>query len=196
MSCYLQNSTSKVDSILAENSGKSLDELVADKKINNDQKAQALKKPSLQANVAQVEEQIAHYKQFANYYEERLASQKAELEKAHKEELASVQKTHKEELESIQKNTVGKATETNEKGLRRQFLTLSKFLCAAAAMRRSGDESSSDSHAFEGVLYQVYGGSQEAVTSMLKLINGVDEKIVGVEGSELEITCKEPFLPS
>lgn len=154
-----------------------------------------MKKPSLQANVAQIEEQIAHYKQFANYYEERLASQKAELEKAHKEELASIQKTHKE-LESTQKNNVGKATETNEKGLRRQLLTLSKFLCAAAAMRRSGDETSNDSHAFEGVLYQVYGGSQEAVTSMLKLINGVDEKIVSVEGSELGITCKEPSLPS
>lgn len=57
-------------------------------------------------------------------------------------------------------------------------------------MRRSGDETSADSHAFEGVLYQVYGGSQEAVSSMIKLVEGADEKIVSVEGAELDITCE------
>jgi hypothetical protein len=58
-------------------------------------------------------------------------------------------------------------------------------------MRRSGDETSPESRAFEGVLYQVYGGSQDAVSSMLKLIDGVDEKVASVEGETLEVTCKE-----
>lgn len=153
-----------------------------EKKINNDQKAQALKKPALQANVAQIEEQIIQYKQFAASYEERLVSQKTELEKAHKEEVASVRE-----------KAVAEADYASKDGLRKQLLSLSKFLCAAAAMRRSGDETSSDSHAFEGVLYQVYGGSQDAVTSMIKLVEGVDEKIVSVEGTELDITCKALF---
>ena len=47
----------KVDSIIAENPGVSLDDLVASRKINNDQKAQALKKPVLQVQLAQLEEQ-------------------------------------------------------------------------------------------------------------------------------------------
>lgn len=47
-----------MDAIIAENPDKSLDDLIEEKKINNDQKAQVLKKPSLQATVAQTEEQI------------------------------------------------------------------------------------------------------------------------------------------
>lgn len=176
----LQNATSKVDSIIAENPGKSLDELVADKKINNDQKTQALKKPALQANVAQIEEQIAHYKEFAAYYEERLASQKDDLEKG-----------HKEELDSVREKAIAETSETNQKDLRRRLLTLSKFLLAAAEVRRSGDETSNDAQAFEAVLYQVYTGSEDAVTNMLKLIDGVDEKITNLEGTALDVTCKE-----
>ncbi|KAJ9300890.1 hypothetical protein DTO271G3_2054 [Paecilomyces variotii] len=171
------NSTSKVDSIIAENPGKSLDELVAEKKINQDQKAQALKKPALQANVAQLEEQIAQYKQFASHYEERLANQKSSLEKV-----------HKEELDAVREKVLAEAAESNKKGFRDQLLVLSKFLRAAAAMRRAGDETSAESRAFEGVLFQVYGGTDEAVDSMLKLIEGVEENIISVEGEALEVS--------
>ncbi|CAI7670699.1 unnamed protein product [Penicillium manginii] len=171
------NATAKVDAILAENKGKSLDELVEEKKINNDQKAQALKKPALQASIAQIEEQIAHYKQIADQYEERLVSQKAALEKA-----------HQEELEAVRANAIADVTETNAKVLRQQLLTVSKFLCAAANSRRDGDAEALESRAFEGVLFQVYGGNQDAVSSMIKLINGADEKIQGVEGDLLDMS--------
>ncbi|CAK39749.1 uncharacterized protein BO96DRAFT_385000 [Aspergillus niger CBS 101883] len=171
------NATAKVDAIIAENPGKSLDELVAEKKINVDQKAQALKKPSLQAAVAQIEEQIAQFKSFAAYYEERLVSQKAELEKA-----------HKEQLEAVQKQATEAASGVRETELRQKLLNLSKFLCAAARVRNSGDETSNESRAFEGVLYQIYGGTQDAVSSMLKIIDGVDEKVVGVDSTLLDVT--------
>ena len=187
-SFLIQNATAKVDAIIAENPGKSLDDLVAEKKINVDQKAQALKKPSLQATIAQIEEQIAQFKDFAVYYEERLASQKADLEKA-----------HKEELEALQQQATAAATNAGQQELRQKLLNLSKFLCAAATVRRSGDETSSESRAFEGVLYQVYGGTQDAVTSMLKIIDGVDDKVVGVDGTTLEVTCEHSLrrpLPS
>ncbi|KAJ5661673.1 uncharacterized protein N7477_009289 [Penicillium maclennaniae] len=170
------NATAKTDAIIAENPGKSLDELVAEKKLNADQKAQALKKPALQAQVAQIEEQFSHYREFAAQYEERLASQKAALEKI-----------HHEELEAVRANAVADTTEATSRLLRQQLLTLTKFLCAAANSRRAGEESL-ESRALEGVLFQVYAGNQDAVNSMLKLINGADDKVPSVEGPDLEFT--------
>jgi hypothetical protein len=129
--------------------------------------------------VAQAEEQIAHYKQFASQYEERLTAQKAELTKA-----------HEEELEAVRGNAIADATETSKTALRQQLHTLTKFLCGAATLRRDGDANDTESQAFEGVLFQVYGGSQEAVNSMVKIIDGVDEKIATVEGNLLDFTCE------
>ncbi|EGC48111.1 conserved hypothetical protein [Histoplasma capsulatum var. duboisii H88] len=170
------NATSKVDNIIAENPNKSLDELVAEKKINADQKAQVLKKPSLQAAVFQIEEQINQYKQYGQYYEDRLSSQKIEIEKAHKDELKVLkEKVAAEILESV------------EKEFEQRLLVLSQFLRAAAAMRRSGDETSSDSRAFEGALFQVYGGTEEAVSAMVKLINGTDDIVPSVDAEPLDV---------
>ncbi|EEP78386.1 conserved hypothetical protein [Uncinocarpus reesii 1704] len=170
------NATAKVDAIVAENPGKSLDDLVAAKKINADQKAQILKKPGLQETVASIEEQLLQFKQYGAYYDDRLAKQKDELDKA-----------HKEELESIKQSIVAETMQAAEQDFKERLLVLSKFLRAAAAMRRSGDETSNDSRAFEGSLFQVYGGSEEAVDAMTKLINGADEKVPSVEGDLLEV---------
>ncbi|KAJ5364588.1 uncharacterized protein N7496_010301 [Penicillium cataractarum] len=179
------NATAKIDAIIAENQGKSLDDLVVEKKINADQKAQALKKPALQASIAQIEEQIGHYKQFAAQYEARLETQKAALDKA-----------HQEELEAVRANAIADATETSSRVLREQLLTLTKFLCAAANMRHAGETESLESRAFEGVLFQVYGGNKKAVDSMVKLVDGADEKVVGVEGDALELSYGDVKLAS
>lgn len=133
----------------------------------------------MQANIVQIEEQIAHYKQFAAHYEARLASQKAELDNA-----------HQKELDAFRERAVTEAVKASEKGFGERLLALSKFLCTAAVMRRSGDETSNEARAFEGVLYQVYGGSQEAVASMLKLMDGTEERVPSVEGGDLDITCE------
>ncbi|OJD20039.1 hypothetical protein AJ78_00055 [Emergomyces pasteurianus Ep9510] len=170
------NATSKVDSIIAENPNKSLDELVAEKKINADQKAQALKKPALQAVVSQIEEQINQYKQYGQYYENRLATQKIEIEKKHKDELVA-----------LKEKVVAETLESSEKEFEGRLLVLSQFLRAAAAMRRSGDETSSDSRAFEGALFQVYGGTEEAVSAMVKLINGADDIVPSVDAEPLDV---------
>jgi hypothetical protein len=174
-----QNATSKVDSIIAENPGKSLDELVTEKKINTDQKAQALKKPALQTHVAQLEEQIVQHKQLAAIYEEKLAVQKTTLEKA-----------HKEALEAARETIIAEIAESKKNESKDQLLILSRFLRAAAAMRHTGDETANENRAFEGVLFQVYGGTHEAVDSMLKLIEGVDEKVSSVESELLDVTCE------
>ncbi|KAI2698706.1 hypothetical protein CBS147332_8498 [Penicillium roqueforti] len=171
------NSLAKVDAIIAENPNKSLDELIEEKKINNDQKAQVLKKPSLQATVAQAEEQIGHYKQFAVQYEDRLAAQKAALVKA-----------HEAELEAVRNNAIADATEASKKALREHLYTVTKFLCAAAILRRDGDTITTESRAFEGVLFEVYAGNQSAVNSLLKIAEGADEKVNAVEGTTLDFT--------
>ncbi|KAJ6010572.1 hypothetical protein N7451_001984 [Penicillium sp. IBT 35674x] len=177
------NATAKIDSILAEHPGKSLDDLVEEKKINADQKAQALKKPSLQAAVTQIEEQLGHYKQFAAQYEEKIAIQKEALE----QQKAALDKIHQEELAAVRANALADATESTSRVLREKLLEVAKFLCAAANMRRAGDETP-EGVAFEAVLYQVYAGNQDAVTSMVKLIEGADEQIQGLEGETLDLT--------
>jgi polyhydroxyalkanoate synthesis regulator phasin len=176
-----KNATAKVDAIIAENPGKSLDELVAEGKINADQKAQALKKPAIQAAIAQTEEQLAHYNELAAIYEQRLASQKAELEEAHKQEVESLQ-------EKAAAAAAAEVPESPKEDIDQKLLSLSKFLSAVANLRHTGDGTSPKSRAFEGVLFQVYGGSLDAVASMKKLIDGVDEKISSVEGETLDIT--------
>ncbi|KAL2808168.1 hypothetical protein BJX63DRAFT_41498 [Aspergillus granulosus] len=178
-----RNATAKVDAIIADNPDKSLDQLVAEGKINADQKAQALKKPALQAAITQAEEQLAHYKELASVYEQRLASQKAELEEAHKQEVESLQ----EKVAAAAAAAV-EVPEPQKEDFDQQLLSLSKFLFTAANLRRAGDGSSPESRAFEGVLYQVYAGNLDAVASMRKLINGVDEKISSVEGETLDVT--------
>lgn len=154
-----------------------------EKVINVDQKAQALKKPSLQASIAQLEEQMRHYKEFGAQYEEKLISQKAALEK-----------THQEELEAVRANAIADATETTNRLLREQLLSVSKFLCAAANLRRdrevAGIEASIQDRAVEAVLFQVYAGNESAVTAMLKLIEGSQEKVPDIEEGVLELTCK------
>ncbi|KAJ0423864.1 hypothetical protein BJY00DRAFT_27676 [Aspergillus carlsbadensis] len=176
-----KNATAKVDAIIAENPGKSLDELVAENKINADQKAQALKKPAIQSAIAQTEEQLTHYNELAAIYEQRLASQRAELEEAHKQEMESLQ----------EKATTAKVPESPKEDIDQQLLSLSKFLSAAAALRHAGDDTSPKSRAFEVVLYQVYGGSLDAVASMKKLIDGVDEQISSHDGETLDITYSQ-----
>lgn len=49
--------------------------------------------------------------------------------------------------------------------------------------------------ALEGVLLNVYCGDENAVTTMLKLIEGTDEKTKGVSGDELQTTCKYHKMP-
>jgi hypothetical protein len=171
----LQNATAKVDSILADNPGMSLDELIATRKINADQKAQVLKKPSLQASLAQLEEQVAQYKKFDEEYQTRIASEKAALEALHKEDLEKAKEEARAEAKKEEKESL---------------LLLTKFLRLAAAKRQTGDEDSEESKAFEGVLLQVYGGDTNALVTAEKLIQGSEERVLGVDLSQIDFTCK------
>ncbi|KAI9831228.1 MAG: hypothetical protein M1819_005156 [Sarea resinae] len=171
------NATQKVDSIIAENPGKTLDDLVASRKINNDQKAQALKKPSLQASLAQLEDQIAQYKKFDQEYQNRIVAEKAALETAHKQELETLANAVRSEVKA-----------EAQKEARERLLVLSKFLRAAAAKRQMGEENTDEGKAFEGVLLLVYGGDASAVAAAEKLIDGTDDEVTGTDEKPLPIT--------
>ncbi|KAI9735194.1 MAG: hypothetical protein M1834_001784 [Cirrosporium novae-zelandiae] len=177
------NATQKVDSIIAENPGKSLDDLVASRKINTDQKTQALKKPALQAQLTQLEEQLAQCQKVDQDYQNILKEQKEALEVS-----------HKTELEKAREATLAEVKTEAERILKDDLLTLSKFLRAAAARRHQlaseeGAVPTEEDKAFEGALLLVYGGNASAVEAMQAVINGAEEKVPATEAEEiLEVT--------
>ncbi|KAK5172619.1 uncharacterized protein LTR77_002739 [Saxophila tyrrhenica] len=171
----------KVDAVMAENPNTSLDDLVAQRKINNDQKASVLKKPQLQQQLAQLEEQISQYRKFAAEFQDQLSKQKEDLTSQHVKEVEKL----REEL-SNEGKTVGLVE------LRSKLLTLSQFLRLAAAKRGVPEEAETqEGYAFEGALLGVYGGDEKAVDTALKLIDGADEQVPNVDGHPTTVKYSE-----
>ncbi|KAI0161327.1 hypothetical protein GGR57DRAFT_353799 [Xylariaceae sp. FL1272] len=173
---------SKTDPIIEQNKDKTLDELVASKLINADQRAQRLKKPQLEAQLAQIEEQLAQYKKVDEEYRTRSAADKALLESTLGESYA------KEKADAISALTE-KAASDAKQSLHDSLLILSQFLRLAAARRSEDADAGLDENmALEGVLLNVYSGDENAVSTMLKLIEGSDETTRGVSGDALQTT--------
>ncbi|KAL2883406.1 hypothetical protein SGCOL_001088 [Colletotrichum sp. CLE4] len=176
---------SKIDNLIAENAGKSLDDLVAARIINADQKAQYLKKPALQAQISQYEEQMAQYKKIDQEYRTRAVAEKAELEKSFAEKLEKEKAAAVAEVKAQQAQQDGDSS----KSINSKLLTLSQFLRLAAARRsEDADQSNEENKALEGVLLAIYTGDDSAVTTMLKLIDGAEEQTYSVNGELLETT--------
>lgn len=164
----------KVDEIVAQHPGKTLDELVASKTINADQKAQVQKKPSLQAQVVQIEEQLAQYQKVDEQYKSKANADKAEWEKA---------------VEKAKADALTEAAGQSKKILQDSLLILSQFLRLAAYRREEAQDPESDeSQAIEGVLLAIYSGDESAVGSMLKLVEGSEDQIWSVPGEQLTTT--------
>lgn len=174
-----QTNVSKTDSLLSQHAGKSLDELVAQKIINSDQRAQVMKKPALQVQLAQMEEQLVQYQKVHEQYRSRAMSDKAEWEKS---------------LDKAKADAVGEVKQEFKKSLQENLLVLSQFLRLAAYRREeTKDPEADESQAIEGVLLAIYAGDETAVASMLKLIEGSEEQILSVPGDQLQTTCWFPF---
>lgn len=173
----------KTDAVIEANPSVSLDELVAQRKINNDQRASALKKPQLQAQLAALEEQVQQYKKFDADCQAQLQKQKAELSSA-----------HSAELEKIKQEAQAEALAHGQAELKKKLLVFSQFLRAAAAKRNAEeDEETDENRAFEGTLLMVYGGDQKAVDTAISLIEGTDEQVTSIEGTLLPVKCKSSF---
>ena len=137
-----------------------------------------MKKPSLQASLAQLEDQIAQYKKFDQEYQSRIASEKSALATS-----------HKDALEKLKEASFAEAKVEAKQAEKENLLVLSKFLRAAAAKRQNGDDTSSENRAFEGALLLVYGGDAGAVVAMEKLIEGSEDKVPSVDQEPLDFTC-------
>lgn len=172
-----QAASSKTESIVADNPGVSLDELVTKKKINADQKAQILKKPALQAELGRLQDQVVHYRKFGKDYEDQFAKEKAALEESHADALAKVK------LEAADEATI-----TNLKKFDDDLLVLSQFLHAAAAKRQDDELDPVEKAAFEGVLLLVYQGNNAALTAFKDVAAGSEKKVLNTEGDQLDFT--------
>jgi TolA-binding protein len=173
----------KVDSIVEANPGVSLEDLLSSRKINADQKAQVERKPQLQAQLAQLDEQVAQYKGFENEYQKKVEQEKEIL-----------QRGHSEELEKLKEVLNAEAALEQKKAFREKFLTLSRFLRAAAARRQLEEDDSDLTKAFEGALLLVYGGDASAIAAAEKLIDGAEDSVPSTEGVPLSVTCTLPKL--
>ena len=148
--------------------------------INPDQKAAHLKKPALQAQLFQLEEQLAQHKKVDQEYKARLAEQ----------EKALTEKFEKEKADVVAELTEKADADANT-ALHSNLLILSQFLRLAAARRvEDADSSSDESMALEGVLLHIYSGDENAVATMLKLVQGADEQTRSTAGDTLQTTCK------
>lgn len=158
--------------------------MVAERKINADQKAQILKKPALLASLAQLEEQIAQYKKFDQEYKTRSQAEKADFEKTLTERASK-------ELEDAVVAAKTEAVTTARKEQESSLLLLSQFL-RLAAIRRGEDEDPEleENKALEGLLARVYTGDGNAVASMLNLINGSGDAVTSVNNEVLAVTCR------
>ncbi|OQV07865.1 hypothetical protein CLAIMM_12223 [Cladophialophora immunda] len=180
--------SAKADAVITENPNVSLDDLVAQKKLNTDQKAQILKKPALQNQVNQLEEQLSHFRAFAQELEEKAAKEKTKLVEAHEAEIALVKEKALQEIENIKTKAV-------EDGLR----VVTHFLHTAASKRQSEEADTDEGRAFEGALLLVYQGNESSLSTLQNLIYGTDDKVPDVHGEPLEFTfaqIKESALQS
>lgn len=185
-----QANSAKTDTVIAENLDKSLEDLVALKLINADQKAQQLKKPGLLAQLAGLEEQLVQYRKVDNEYRARAAAQKAELEKS------LAEKFEKQKADAVNK-VKEKAAADSQKELHDTLLVLSQFLRLAAARRQDEANAEKDENlALEGVLLNVYSGDENAVTAMMKLVQGSEDSPRSVAGDALQTTCTGDLMPT
>jgi hypothetical protein len=177
----------KVDAVIKETPDASLDELVAARKINADQKAQALKKPQLQGQLAQLEEQLTTFRRIEAEHQAQLSREKELLVSAHAAELDAARREARDEGLAE-----AKAAATSRE--RDRLLLFTRFLAAAAIRRSREDQETQENRAFEGALLLVYGGNAVSVVAAQNIIDGSDEKLVGVDDVITDITCMLPLF--
>lgn len=105
-------------------------------------------------------------------------------------EKSTLEAAHTDELQKVKEAAVAEAVAEGKKEAKENLLVLSKFLRAAAAKRQGGEETSPENRAFEGALLLVYGGEVGAVVAMESLIAGSGEKVLTVDQTPSDFTCR------
>lgn len=148
------------------------------KKINADQKAQVQKKPQLEAQLAQLEEQQKNYAELTADLEARFDKEKASLTEAHEAEIEKLKE------ESTQSSTTSTASKVKE-----ALHVTCQFLHAAAYQRQRDDVEEIERQAYEAVLFHLYQGNATALETLTKVVDGQEEKVVDpTSGDTLDFT--------
>ena len=150
---------------------------MAAKKLNQDQKGQILRKPALQAQLKQLEEQSANYKSFGEEYEERFTREKAKLVES-----------HKLEVEQAKHDALEEARSTYEQKKEEDLLVLTQFLHAAASKRQTEAANTEEGRAFEGALLLVYQGNKMSLTTLKNIVEGTEATVPDDKGMQLDFT--------
>lgn len=97
-----------------------------------------------------------------------------------------------QEKEDAVAEAKAEAAATVEKEKRENLLLVSRFLRLAAQRRadETADPNLDENMALEALLFLFYDGEERAVESMLKYIQGSDEKVVSIHGENLSTTCE------
>ena len=136
-----------------------------------------LKKPALQTQLVQLEEQLSQYRAFAQELEERFSREKATLNE-----------THEQEITRLKEEIATQSQPPEVKDVDEELKVISHFLHAAASKRQSEGADSDEGRAFEGILLQVYQGNDTALSTLRNLINGSEEKVNDTDNNPLEFT--------
>ncbi|KAM0286105.1 hypothetical protein ACHAQH_001113 [Verticillium albo-atrum] len=179
----------KTESVIAENPNKSLDQLLAAKLINADQKAQITKKPALLAQLTQNEEQIAQFKKLDSEYRSKAHQDKA----VHEKEMAELKTYYADKAEKEVAAAVEEAKKASkgdaDTAVFEHLKEVSGFLRLAAARREDpAGQSEEAGRAIEGVLGNMYVGDDDAAGSMIALVRGSNERTFDVDGNFLDVT--------
>lgn len=167
----------KTEAVIREFPTTSLEDLVTQKKINADQKAQILKKPQLEAQLKQFEEQQKQLKDFSQ-----------ELEARHEKDKSTLLETHKTEIEKAKEEAKHQATEDAATKVKEALQVVCQFLHAAAYKRQQEDVDEQESKAYEGVLFHLYQGNSTALDAMTNLVEGNETPVKDPQGDEIEFT--------
>lgn len=167
----------KTEVTISAHEGVSLDELVKQKKINTDQKTQVQKKPQLEAQLAQLEEQSKNYTELT-----------ADLEARFDKEKASLAETHQAEIEKLKEENNQSSATSNASKVKDALHVTCQFLHAAAFQRQRDDVEESEKQAYEAVLFHLYQGNATALETLTKVVEGQEEKVIEPSGDVLEFT--------
>lgn len=136
-----------------------------------------MKKPQLQAQLAQLEEQQKNFHEFASEFEGRLNKQKE-----------SLTESHEAEIERIKEEATEAAVQNSEKKVHDALKVVIQFLHAAAYKRTQEDVDPDESRSYEGLLFHIYQGNHTALNALESLIAGSDEKTTEPSGEEIDYT--------
>lgn len=157
---------------------------MAEKVINADQKTSLLKKPALQAQLLQLQEQLAHIQKVEQDLRARAKAERDELER-------SLAQKHEAEKAQAVEEAVEAARAAHKQDVDSAFLVVSRFLRLAAARRtEEANPDSDENQALEGVLLLLYTGDEVSVETTRKLVAGAADKTTSTAGDELPVTCK------